>query len=172
MTLLSIVTGLVLIAVQRKYEIIKSWYWSGSNWVLFFGHFFHLLTCLWRVLLFLNFGHPYKDNTSGNYITIKSSAAGDLPNTFTCISVYLIYQTNRYKFESKNNWIFKMSYLTWMWIGCITYSTVWGAGLFKAYDDFNLKFLDKCMTVLISVLAPLIGYIAWNCYCAIKDTLK
>lgn len=161
-----------MIAVLRRNEMIKSWYWSGSNWVLFFAHFFHLLTCLWRVLIFLNYGHPYKDNTSRNYITIKSSAAGDLPNTFTCISVYLIYQTNRFKNKSDNLGIFKMSYLTWMWIGCLTYSTVWGAGLFKAYDDFNLTFLDSCMTGLVSVSAPFVGYLAWNCYNAIREKLE
>jgi len=59
-----------------------------------------------------------------------------------------------------------------MWIGCITYSSVWGAGLFKAHDDFNLTFLDQCMTGLVSVLAPFVGYLAWNCYYAIEDALK
>ena len=59
-----------------------------------------------------------------------------------------------------------------MWIGVLGYSTVWGAGLFKAYDDFNLTFLDQCMTGLLGALAPCVGYLAWNCYFAIRDTLK
>jgi len=177
-TLGSLITALTLIAVLQANKKIKSWYWSGSNWVLFFGHFFHLLTCLWRVLLFLNYGHPFLNNTVGNYITIKSSAAGDLGNTVTCISVYLIYQTNKYKSfkdekkEIGNEWICKLSYLTWMWIGCIAYSTLWGIGLFRAYDDFNLTFLDEVVSFFIGISAIFIGYLAWNTYNAIKDTLR
>ena len=130
------------------------------------------------MLLFLNYGHPFLKNTVGNYITIKSSAAGDLGNTITCISVYLIYQTDRYKFhkdykmEIGNQWICKLSYLTWMWIGCIVYSTFWGIGLFRAYDVFNLTFLDECVSLFIGFSAFFIGYLAWNAYNAIKDTLE
>ena len=59
-----------------------------------------------------------------------------------------------------------------MWIGVIFYSTVWGVGLFRAYDDFNLTFLDECVTLFVSISAVIIGYLAWNTYNAIKDTLK
>ena len=59
-----------------------------------------------------------------------------------------------------------------MWIGCIVYSTIWGVGLFRAYDDLNLTFLDECVSLLIFISAIFIGYLAWNTYNAIKDTLE
>ncbi len=59
-----------------------------------------------------------------------------------------------------------------MWIGCITYSTFWGIGLFKAYDDFNLTFLDKVVSFFIFISAIYIAYLAWITYNAIKDTLR
>jgi len=59
-----------------------------------------------------------------------------------------------------------------MWIGCIVYSTVWGVGLFRAYDDFYLTFLDECVSLFIGFSAIIIGYLAWNTYNAIKNTLK
>jgi hypothetical protein len=143
--------------------------------------FFHILTILWRVLLFLHYGRPDESVNKTWYIIWKSSAAGDLGNTLSAICVYLRYITQKFKHlkETENMSLHEMarvprgrvsmmSYYSWMWVAIVLYSTFWGYLLMAALDAKNLAFCDKVMTYVIAAFAVVIAVQLRTFYCQIR----
>ena len=69
----------------------KKWLLKESNRVLILVCFFHVLTIVWRALLYFKVGHPEYESDSSTFIIWKSSAIGDLGNSLAALAVYLHY---------------------------------------------------------------------------------
>ena len=58
--------------------------------------FFHVLSVLWRVLLYFKYGRPDVGVNQTWYITWKSSAVGDEGSSLTALTIYLIYLKRKF----------------------------------------------------------------------------
>ena len=100
--LLAVIFGQISILWFKSYKTFKKWLYKGQSKIIVIVMFFHVLTIIWRVILFLKYGHPNKGVSSTSYMLWKSSAAGDLGSSLTALCVFLRYFRERYRVLKEN----------------------------------------------------------------------
>ena len=152
---LTVFIGSVFMVLFSTGSDFRKWILHGSNRVLILVVFFHCLTIVWRALLYFKTGHPESKADSSTFIIWKSSAIGDLGNSLTALVIFLDYFLKKHEGKEKEG---GPSFFQWAWLGCISYSAVWGGVLFRSLDEFNLKTVDTAMIVILILFSIMLFY--------------
>jgi hypothetical protein len=154
--------------------------------------FFHILTIIWRVLLFLKFGHPNKGVSATSYMLWKSSASGDLGSSLTALCVFLRYFRERYRTLKENenltpaqvrqnfqdkaktaSFYARYSYYAKAWLSvCFLYFPIWTTLIVRSLNiELNLEQQDKAMTFVLAFFTLIISVLCCQVYSQMKKVM-
>ena len=189
LTLAAVFIAQIALLCTKKLKPLKKWLYKGQQKILVIVMFFHILTIVWRVMLFLKYGHPNQGVTATSYMLYKSSAVGDLGSSLTALCVFMRYIKTRYRTLKANenlppsqirknfqeklksaSYFDRYSIYAKAWISVIfIYFPIWTSLIVKSLNfDFNLEFQDKGMTIVLIVFTILISVLSCQAYSQVK----